>query len=88
MFYSSLRRTLSDQDCNGWSDPGGKGFMVRSRTYNVDNLKVSITLFIFLSYQKLQFKFTLTDAVDVTRCRNFRYKRRWTYGSTIMRIVK
>ncbi|KAG0591106.1 hypothetical protein KC19_1G150000 [Ceratodon purpureus] len=44
MFYSSLRRTLSDQDCNGWSDPGGKGFMVRSRTYNVDSLKVCNTL--------------------------------------------
>jgi hypothetical protein len=41
MFYSSLRRTINDDDCNGWSDPGGKGFMVRSRTYNVDSLKIS-----------------------------------------------
>ncbi|KAG0630717.1 hypothetical protein M758_1G199400 [Ceratodon purpureus] len=40
-FYSSLRRTISDQDCNGWSDPGGKGFMVRSQTYNENSLKIS-----------------------------------------------
>jgi hypothetical protein len=41
LFYSSLRRTIDDNDCNGWSDPGGKGFMVRSRTYNTDSLKTS-----------------------------------------------
>lgn len=41
MFYSSLRRTVSDDDFYGWSQPGGKGFMVRSKTYNEDSLKIS-----------------------------------------------
>ncbi|XP_024391660.1 protein ENHANCED DISEASE RESISTANCE 2 [Physcomitrium patens] len=41
MFYSSLKRTVNDQECSGWSDPGGKGFMVRGVTYNDDNLKIS-----------------------------------------------
>lgn len=53
MLYSSLRKTVSDEDFNGWSQPGGKGFMVRSQTYNEDSLKVCITslypLFIFSS---------------------------------------
>lgn len=40
MFRSALRRTINKHDSNGWSDPGGKGFMVRSRTYNDDSLKV------------------------------------------------
>lgn len=58
MFYSSLRRTVSDDDFYGWSQPGGKGFMVRSKTYNEDSLKVCITplcpLFIFsISLKKL-----------------------------------
>jgi len=41
MFRSALRRTVNKHDSNGWSDPGGKGFMVRSRTYNDDSLKIS-----------------------------------------------
>ncbi|XP_024370867.1 protein ENHANCED DISEASE RESISTANCE 2 isoform X4 [Physcomitrium patens] len=40
-FYSSLRRTTSDEDCDGWSSPGDGGFMVRSETYNENNLKIS-----------------------------------------------
>ncbi len=63
MFHSSLRRTTSDQDCNGWSDPGGKGFMVRSQTYNENSLKVCITLFVFSLYQDFQYP---QDMVDLT----------------------
>lgn len=70
MFYSSLRKTISDQDCNGWSDPGGKGFMVRSRTYNVDSLKVCSTPFILSSSQTLLFYFIFDDDEDATRCSN------------------
>lgn len=40
MFLSSLRKCVGPKDAHGWSDPGGKGFMVRSRTYNDDGLKV------------------------------------------------
>lgn len=40
LFNGSLRQTVHDKDSNGWSDPGGKGFMVRSRTYDQDSLKV------------------------------------------------
>jgi hypothetical protein len=40
LFNGSLRQTVNDKDSNGWSDPGGKGFMVRSRTYDQDSLKV------------------------------------------------
>lgn len=43
MFKSALRRTVNKYDSNGWSDPGGKGFMVRSCTYNDDSLKVCCT---------------------------------------------
>lgn len=48
MFCSALRRTICDQDCNGWSDPGGKGFMIRSKTYDENRLKVCSTLLINL----------------------------------------
>lgn len=48
MFYSSLKRTVNDQECSGWSDPGGKGFMVRGVTYNDDNLKVRIAAFFLI----------------------------------------
>jgi hypothetical protein len=41
LFNGSLRQTVHDKDSNGWSDPGGKGFMVRSRTYDQDSLKIS-----------------------------------------------
>lgn len=43
MFQSTLRKSVGPNDPHGWSDPGGKGFMVRSHTYNDDSLKVCIT---------------------------------------------
>lgn len=39
-FKGSLRRSVYDKDSDCWSEPGGKGFMVRGRTYNDDSLKV------------------------------------------------
>jgi hypothetical protein len=39
LFNGSLCRTVNES--NGWSDPGGKGFMVRSCTYEQDSLKIS-----------------------------------------------
>lgn len=42
MFRSTLRKSAGPNDPHGWSDPGAKGFMVRSRTYNDDSLKVCI----------------------------------------------
>jgi hypothetical protein len=35
---------MGDKDCNGWSDPGGKGFMVRSQSYNENSLKVCLKI--------------------------------------------
>uniref|UniRef100_A0A7I4E3M8 START domain-containing protein n=1 Tax=Physcomitrium patens TaxID=3218 RepID=A0A7I4E3M8_PHYPA len=40
VFQSGLRRCDGRSD-HGWSDPGGKGFMVRSVTYNNDGLKTT-----------------------------------------------
>ena len=37
---SGLRKCVGPNDPHGWSDPGGKGFIVRSRLYNDDGLKV------------------------------------------------
>lgn len=37
-FKGSLYEASSDSNC--WTDPGGKGFMVRGKTYVRDNLKV------------------------------------------------
>ncbi|KAG0595475.1 hypothetical protein M758_UG169300 [Ceratodon purpureus] len=37
---SGLRKCVGPNDPHGWSDPGGKGFIVRSRTYNDDGLKI------------------------------------------------
>lgn len=42
VFQSGLRRCDGRSD-HGWSDPGGKGFMVRSVTYNNDGLKVCVS---------------------------------------------
>ncbi|CAM6079958.1 unnamed protein product [Sphagnum tenellum] len=39
LFNGSLCQTVNES--NGWSDPGGKGFMVRSCTYDQDSLKIS-----------------------------------------------
>jgi hypothetical protein len=39
LFNGSLGQTVNES--NGWSDPSGKGFMVRSCTYDQDSLKVS-----------------------------------------------
>jgi len=41
IFQSALRKSVGPNDPHGWSDPGGKGFMVRSRTYNNDSLKIT-----------------------------------------------
>ncbi|KAG0553541.1 hypothetical protein KC19_12G018800 [Ceratodon purpureus] len=37
---SGLRKCVGPNDPHGWSDPGGKGFIVRSRLYNDDGLKI------------------------------------------------
>eukprot|EP00252_Welwitschia_mirabilis_P000858 TRINITY_DN10836_c0_g1_i1.p1 TRINITY_DN10836_c0_g1~~TRINITY_DN10836_c0_g1_i1.p1 ORF type:complete len:747 (+),score=140.44 TRINITY_DN10836_c0_g1_i1:155-2395(+) len=39
-FSGSLRRLVSESDSNCWDDPGGSGFMVRSKTYLKDYTKV------------------------------------------------
>ncbi|CAM6011988.1 unnamed protein product [Sphagnum balticum] len=39
LLNGSLCQTVNES--NGWSDPGGKGFMVRSCTYDQDSLKIS-----------------------------------------------
>ncbi|XP_024522558.1 protein ENHANCED DISEASE RESISTANCE 2 [Selaginella moellendorffii] len=39
-FKGSLEPASPSKDCNCWEDPGGKGFMVRGRTYTRDNLKI------------------------------------------------
>ncbi|KAJ7516221.1 hypothetical protein O6H91_22G048000 [Diphasiastrum complanatum] len=39
-FEGSLRLGMGEKDCNCWADPGGKGFMVRGKTYMQDFVKV------------------------------------------------
>ncbi|KAJ7523493.1 hypothetical protein O6H91_18G051900 [Diphasiastrum complanatum] len=39
-FRGSLWPAANGKDSNCWADPGGKGFMVRGKTYNKDYLKI------------------------------------------------
>lgn len=39
-FHGSLHKAKDETDSNCWTSPGGKGFMIRGKTYLKDNAKV------------------------------------------------
>lgn len=39
-FHGSLHKAKDETDSNCWTSPGGKGFMIRGKTYLKDNTKV------------------------------------------------
>lgn len=45
-FHGSLHKAKDETDSNCWTSPGGKGFMIRGKTYLKDNAKVVFASFL------------------------------------------